>query len=364
MVRSGYVFLAALLGIAASATAAPALPATANRLVLDRLPSGGYHWKLSQVPLSPPGDGQVLLRVRAISLNRGDLEILDPGDPKDHSGLIVASDAAGEVVAVGPHVSDAHVGERVTSLYFRNWTAGPPSREHQADALGANVDGVAGDYVLLQATSIAPMPAGLTYEEAATLPTAGLTGWMATQGHRSIGKTDVVVVQGTGGVSTFALQFAAALGARVIVTSSSDEKIQRAKALGARDGINYRAVPDWSRKIYELTQDHGADLIVEVGGSKTMAQSAQSLAFLGTLSIVGGLTGYDAQIPAGLLLMKTARAQGILVGSRADYARMNAFITSHHLRPVIDRVFSFDDYESALKYMAADSFVGKIVLKL
>jgi NADPH:quinone reductase-like Zn-dependent oxidoreductase len=173
---------------------------------------------------------------------------------------------------------------------------------------------------------------------------------------------DVVLVQGTGGVSTFALQFAVADGARVIVTSSSDDKLARAKALGARDGINYKAQPKWAQRVLQLTQGHGADLVVDVGGKATLSQSVDSLADGGTLSVVGGLTGYDGDISAWGLLMKAAAAQTVFVGSRADYLRMLTFMKSHRLHPLIERAFPLDAYADTLKLMATGQFTGKIVL--
>jgi NADPH:quinone reductase-like Zn-dependent oxidoreductase len=226
------------------------------------------------------------------------------------------------------------------------------------------VDGVLGDYIVLEETAVAPMPDGLTYEEAATLPTAGVTAWMASAGQREIRRDDVVLAQGTGGVSVFALQFAAAAGARVIVTSSADEKLRRVQALGAKDGINYRTTPEWADRVRELTQSHGADLVVDVGGKSTLEQSVKSVAYLGTVSPVGGLTGYGGSIPSLGLLMKSARAQGVYVGSRADYLRMSAYIVKHQIHPVIDRVFPLEQYEQASQHMASGDFVGKIVLRL
>ena len=220
-----------------------------------------------------------------------------------------------------------------------------------------------GDYIVLDDTGVMPAPAGLTYEEAATLPTAGLAAWSATVGQNAH-RGQMVVIEGTGGVSTFALQFAAAAGAHVLLTSSSDDKLKRAQQIAPNDGINYREVPEWSKRVFELTHGHGADLIIDVGGKSTLTESVRSLAYLGTLCVVGGLTGFDGEIPASRLLGRVARVQGIFVGSRADFARMNDFITAHHLHPVIDRTFALEDYEEALKYMADAQFVGKIVLRL
>ena len=348
----------------ASAADAP-IPATTRKVVFEKADTGGYRWKLIEsAPVPRPTDHQVLVHVRAVSLNRGDLEVLESRSGSDISGRLVASDAAGDVVAVGSQVKGIRAGERVTSTYFRNWTDGAPDREKMRQSLGSGVDGVLGDYIVLEDTSVNPIPAGLSYEEASTLPTAALTGFMAATGHRELRKGDVVVVQGTGGVSTFALQFAAAAGARVIVTSSSDEKLRRARALGATDGINYKTMPAWSATVLELTANHGADVVVDVGGKSTLEESLKSLAFQGQISIVGGLTGYDGQLSASRLIGKSARAQGIFVGSRADFARMNAFIVRHRLRPVVDRVVPLEQYADALKQMADGSFVGKIVFRL
>ncbi|MGH8249744.1 MAG: zinc-dependent alcohol dehydrogenase family protein [Steroidobacteraceae bacterium] len=367
MITSNSLTAGALVGLialvpGASAAAAESLPSTGRKVVLDTV-GDGFRWKIVDAPVQAPGPRQVLVRVRAVALNRGDLEMLDPKSG-GKAGQAVLSDAAGEIVAVGDEVKDFRPGDRVTSLYFRNWTDGPPNDEKLAATHGGSVDGVLADFLMLDDTAVAPMPEGLGFEEAATLPTAGLTAWMAVNGHRALRPGDIVLVQGTGGVSTFALQFAAALGGRVIATSSSDQKLEKAKALGARDGINYRTTPAWSARVLELTNGHGADVIVDVGGKSSLAESAKSLAHWGMLSIVGGLTGYDGQISALDLLLRTARAQGIYVGSRADYLRMSKFIAQHGLRPAIDRVFALDDYEAALKHLESGEFVGKIVLKL
>jgi NADPH:quinone reductase-like Zn-dependent oxidoreductase len=365
------VWLISLLAVLQLASYSPALwaaeaeklPTTTRKVVLDKTDTG-YRWKLVEAPVPPLGERQVLVRVRAVSLNRGDLEMLEPGSGRDYSGLVVASDAAGEIIAVGSQVDGFTPGMRVTSLYFRNWTEGLPNDKTMGAAHGASVDGVLAEYLVTDDTGVVPAPAGLTYEEAAALPTAGLTAWRAVMAHGALEPGDFVLVQGTGGVSTFSLQFAVAAGAKVIVTSSSDDKLERAKALGAQAGINYRTTPEWPRRVLELTDGRGVDVIVDVGGKNTLPLSAQSLAYDGTLSIVGGLSGYDGEIPAVNLLMKSARAQGIYVGSRADYLRMSEFITRHRVRPVIDRVFPLEQFEEALKLMESGNFVGKIVLKL
>jgi NADPH:quinone reductase-like Zn-dependent oxidoreductase len=358
-----FTLLAFIFLACAPVPAAAQIRATTRRVVLEKV-DNGYRWKLVEVRVPTIGARQVLVHVRAVALNRGDLEMLEPDEGRDRSGLVVASDAAGDVVAVGADVTSVRTGDRVTSLYFRNWTDGPASDEKLRSAHGATVDGVLGDYIALEETAVAPLVDSLSYEEGAALPTAGLTAWMATAGRCEIRKGDVVVVQGMCGVSTFALQFAAASGARVIITSSSDDKLRRAQALGARDGVNYKTTPAWSARVLELTDRHGPDIVVDVGGKGTLEQSAKSLAYGGTLSIVGGLSGYDGEIPALGLLLKTAQAHGVYVGSRADYLRMNAFMVEHRLRPVIDRVYSLGQFDAALKHMASGNFVGKVVVRL
>lgn len=339
------------------------VPSTAHRIVLEKAETG-YRWKLLDAPVPQPGDTQVLMRVRAVALNRGDWEMLGINNS---SGVLVGripcSDAAGDIVAVGKSVRHLRPGTRVTSLYFRNWTEGPASKEILNAAHGADVDGVLGEYVVLEQTAVAPAPKGLTYEEAATLPTAGLTAYMATVGQNKL-HDQYVLVQGTGGVSIFALQFASAAKARVLVTSSSDDKLARVRELGARDGINYKTHPKWSEQVLTLTNGHGADLVVDVGGKDTLEESVKSLAYGGMLSIVGGLSGYDGAISALGLLGKTANARGIYVGSRSDYLRMSAFIVEHRLHPVIDRVFPFDQHDAALQYLRTGNPVGRVVLKL
>jgi len=353
----------ALAGALAAIPAADAeaFPKTTRTVVLDKT-DAGYRWKTVEREIAAPGPRQVLVRVRAVSLNRGDVEMLAPSPGADNSGLVVASDAAGEVVTVGSDVTLFKPGQRVSTLYFRNWVDGPMNDETLKGAHGASTDGVLAEYLVLDDSAIAPAPEGLSDVEVAALPTAGLTAWTAVNADGPVGPGDVVVVQGTGGVSTFALQFAVASGARVIVTSSSDEKIARAKAFGASEGINYRTTPEWAKRVLELTGGHGADLVVDVGGKSTLKMSAQCLAWYGTLSIVGGLSGYDGDIPAVDLLMKHARAQGIYVGSRADYLAMSRFIAEHELKPVIERTFPFDRYGDALNLMESGGFVGKIVL--
>lgn len=355
----------AMVGMAAGAALAadPQIPGTARKIVMEKAASG-YRWTLLQAPVPRLGDTQVLVRVRAVGLNRGDWEALELNNSNGTLvGRIPCSDAAGDIVAVGKNVTQLRPGTRVTSLYFRNWTDGSASKEILSGAHGFDVDGVLGEYVALEETAVVAAPKGLSYEEAATLPTAGLTAFMATVGQNEL-RDRYVLVQGTGGVSIFAMQFALAAQARVLVTSGSDDKLARVRAMGARAGINYKTYPKWSEQVLALTNGHGADLVVDVGGKDTLEQSVKSLAYGGMLSIVGGLSGYDGSISATGLLGKTANARGIFVGSRADYRRMSIFIANHRLHPVIDRVFALDQYEAALEYLRNGNPVGRVVLKL
>jgi NADPH:quinone reductase-like Zn-dependent oxidoreductase len=352
------VILASALPVA---EAAPQLPVTTRKVIYQKTADGNRLVTI-EVPVPKPGPGQVLVHMRAIALNGGDIENLDA--TRDRSGMIAASDGAGEVVAIGPGVREFAVGQRVTSMYWRNWNDGPPTHDSFAGALGSNMDGVFGDYVVVDQSALVPIPAGLSLEEAAALPTAGLTAWSAVmvEGHADPGKT--VLVQGTGGVATFALVLAHAAGAKVIVTSSSDEKLQRARALGADETINYRTTPEWSARVLELTGNHGADVIVEVGGKGTIPQSAKCLAEFGTIAIIGGVSGYGGEFPALTLLEKTARAVGIAVGSRAQLRAMEAFMPAHGVKPPIDRVYPHAQLDEAIARMRAGQYVGKIVITL
>lgn len=340
------------------------IPSTTRKVVLQK-DGERYRWQLIEAPLAPLGDNQVLLRVRAVSLNRGDVDMLSGGPGPDLTGFVAGTDAAGDIVQVGKRVTRARKGMRVTSTYFNNWIDGPASAEILRTGHGQSIDGVLGEYIALDETSVMPMLPWMSYEEAVTLPTAGLTAWNALVFERKIRPGDVVLVQGTGGVSMFALQFAKAVGARVVMTSSSDEKLAKVRAAyGVDEGINYKKFPEWSAQVLQATSGHGADFIVDVGGKDTLAQSTKSLAYGGTLSIVGGITGYRGEISSYALLMKTAQTRGVYVGSQADYRRMLDFISKHRLRPVIDRVYPFEQYADALQHLASGDFIGKVVIRL
>lgn len=349
--------------------APPAVPATTRQVVLAKNAEGRYAWSLVQAAVPAVGDHHVLVHVHAVALQHGELELLESlnhasPQARDRTGQIVCSDAAGDVVAVGKLVKSVRIGARVTSLYFADYLDGPLTPEKQSQGHGYQINGVLGDYILLEDTGIAPMPEGLSYEEAATLPTTALTAWMATVGGNNVHQGSTVLVEGTGGISLFALQISSAAGARVIVTSSSNEKLERARALGAHDGINYKSSPAWGDRVLELTNGHGADLVIDIGGKATLAQSIKGLAYGGTVALVGGLGGYGADIPADELIRKVARAQGIYAGSRADYLRMTKFFEAHRLHPPVERTYTLENYEAALKDLAAGNFMGKLVFRL
>lgn len=356
----------ALYVVASAASAAagdlPAIPARTRHVIYKTTPQGN-RLEVIDTAVPKPKRGQVLVRMRAIALNRGEVENLAE-TRGDRTGMIAASDGAGEIVALGPDAREFKVGQRVTSMYWRDWNAGPAKPENLKGALGSSLNGVFGEYVAVDQSALVPIPDGMSFIDASTLPTAALTAWSAviTEGHAGPGK--YVLVQGTGGVSTFALQIAHAAGAKVIVTSSSDDKLARAKQLGADILINYKTTPQWGAKVLELTDKHGADVIVEVGGKGTIGQSAECLADLGTIAVIGGVTGYGGEFPAVTLVAKTARAVGIAVGSRAELRNLEAFMQKHRIKPVIEKVYPLAQLETALTQLRTGQFVGKIVVTL
>jgi NADPH:quinone reductase-like Zn-dependent oxidoreductase len=354
-------FLFLFLAVAVSARAE--LPEMTRNVIYQKT-DGGYRLQLVEAPVPRPEAGQVLVRMRAVSLNRGEIENMAQSGGRDRSGMIAASDGAGVVVALGAGTKEFKVGDRVTSMYFNDYTHYPPKPENLRGAIGSNMDGVFGEYVVLDETALVPIPAGWSDVDAATLPTAGLTAWSAVMIQGRVGPRKIVLVQGTGGVSTFALQIAKAAGATVIVTSSSEEKLGRARALGADHTINYRTTPEWGKRVLELTGGRGADLVVEVGGQGTLKQSLEALALNGTISIIGGITGYGGELPAVGVLDKAAHVVGILVGSRNQLKDFQAFLIRNNVKPVIEHVFSLLELDAAINQLRSGQFVGKIVVTL
>jgi NADPH:quinone reductase-like Zn-dependent oxidoreductase len=313
-------------------------------------------------PQPEPGPGQVLVRLHAWSLNYRDL-LLVKGLYSPHLKLpfVPLSDGAGEIVGVGSGVTRIKMGDRVAGCFMQKWIDGEPNDVFARSALGGAIPGVAAEYVLLDAEGVVPIPAHLSYEEAASLPCAAVTAWHALVSRGNLKQTDTVLIQGTGGVSLFALQFARIVGARVIATSGSDEKLARVRQLGAVECINYRSVPEWGKKVRELTCGRGVDHVVEVGGAGTLGESLKAVRMGGRISLIGVLAG-GGQVDPLPILMKSVTVQGIFVGSRTMFEAMNAAITQNQLHPIIDRAFSFGDIQSALRHMESGAHFGKIVL--
>ena len=320
---------------------------------------------LVERPDPRPGPGQVLVRLRAASLNYRDLLTAEGKyNPKQKLPLIPCSDGAGEVVETGEGVTRFRAGDRVSTVFAQKWIAGRPTRERVRSTLGGPLDGTLAELAVFDQEGLVRTPAHLSDEEAATLPCAAVTAWSAlvTEGRVTAG--DTVLVQGTGGVSLFALQIAGMLGARVIATSSQDGKLARVREMGALETINYREVPEWGVRAKELTGGVGVDHVVEVGGAGTLQQSLQSVRFGGTISLIGNLAGTKSELLLTHVFMQRIRVQGILVGDRESFEAMNQAIGLHELRPVVDRVFPLDAARAAFRHMAAGGHFGKIVIRV
>jgi NADPH:quinone reductase-like Zn-dependent oxidoreductase len=311
-----------------------------------------------------PGTRKVLVRVAACSLNFRDLAIvLGTYRAPVREKVIPLSDGAGEVVETGPGVTHVRKGDRVAGSFFPRWTGGPIRPEKVRFALGGSVDGMLAEYVLLEDDALLKLPDHLSFEEGATLPCAALTAWQALTVHGRLLPGDVVLMQGTGGVSIFALQFAKQIGAVTIITSSSDEKLARAKALGADHTINYRSTPDWDKAALDITGDYGVDHVVEVGGAHTLERSLRAVRIGGAVSVIGVLTG-AGEINPTLILGRRASVQGMSVGSVEMFETMNRAIAAAKLRPVIDRVFAFEEAREAFRYLESAKHFGKIVIRV
>jgi NADPH:quinone reductase-like Zn-dependent oxidoreductase len=320
--------------------------------------------KLVEAAVRPPGEREVLVRVHAASLNRRDVYVKlgrYPGPMP--ANLVPLSDGAGEVVATGSGVTRFRKGDRVASIFFQHWLEGRFKPEHFASALGGAVDGMLSQYVTLDEDGLVAIPGHLGYEEAATLPCAGVTAWngLVTRGHTQPG--DFVLLQGTGGVSILGLQLAQALGAKAVVTSSSDDKLARAKRLGAAITVNYAATPEWEKAVLAATNG-GVQQALEVGGKQTLGKTLASLSFGGHVALIGGLSEFGGDIPAYALMGRNVTASGIYVGSRADFEALNAFLEKHPFKPAIDKVFVFENTPAAYDYMDSGALFGKVVIRL
>lgn len=320
------------------------------------------HLKLAERPKPTPGKGEVLLQMKAASLNYRDLLTVKGMGGNFPLPLIPFSDGAGEVVALGEGVTRFKMGDRVCPSFFQSWIDGPVADYSRAKALGGSTQGVLQEFFAVEAEGVSKFPEHLSWTEAATLPCAGLTAWRAIAVEAPIGPGSTVLVQGTGGVSIFALQFAKAKGATVIATSSHEEKLAHAKALGADHLVNYKTTPDWGAKARALTNGKGVDVVVEVGGENTLAQSIEAARVGGSIVVIGVLSGFATPFFIPAFFAKNLRMIGITVGSRAQFDDMARAIAGAKLKPVVDRTFPFDQVPEALKLMEAGGHFGKIAI--
>jgi NADPH:quinone reductase-like Zn-dependent oxidoreductase len=327
---------------------------------------GLEHLKLASRPDPRPGPGELLLRMKASSLNYRDLLVPNRGYGAQTGTLplIPISDGTGEVIEVGAGVTRAKTGDRVCPCFNQGWIAGEPNFERMTTGtLGGPLDGTMAEFMVLPEAGVVKTSEHLSDEEAATLPCAALTAWSAIVTYDNLGPGSRVLVQGTGGVALFALQFAKLRGAHVTVISSSDEKIARAKALGADAAINYTKTPEWYKATREITAGRGYDHIVELGGEKTLPQSLRCVRPGGTLSMIGVLSGGTLSAPLGLVVTRQVRLQGITVGHRDGFEAMMRAIAQHRLKPVVDRVFAFEELKEAMAYLKSGAHFGKVCIR-
>jgi NADPH:quinone reductase-like Zn-dependent oxidoreductase len=319
-----------------------------------------------EAPDPTPGPGEVLVRMRAVSLNYRDLLMVQGmygrGGPTN-GAITPFSDGCGIVEAVGEGVTRFAVGDRVATMFFQGWISGPPTLEKAMTALGSPIPGAGRELATFSQEGLSKVPAFLTDQEVATLPCAALTAWRALFEDASLQPGDTVVLQGTGGVSIFGLQFAHAAGYRTLITSSSDEKLERARALGADHLVNYRQTPEWAKPVREATGGRGADFIMEVGGGGTIEQSMRAVRIGGHISIIGVVAGPGSGFNPAALIGNAAKLQGVFVGSRDMFEAMCRAIELHRIRPVVDKVFPFTEVQEAFRAMQAGEHFGKIVLE-
>jgi len=316
---------------------------------------------LVEKPIPTPGPGQVVLRMRAATLNYRDLLIVQGGyGSRQKLPLVPLSDGAGEVAATGPGVTRLKTGDRAIPSFFQGWIAGPPSEKKFGTSLGGALDGVLSEYQSFREEGLVATPAHLSDVEAAAYPCAGLTAWSAVIDQGKIKPGDSVLVQGTGGVALFALQFAKMAGAEVIVTSSSDDKLARARALGADHLINYKATPEWGKAARKIMGGEGVDHVVELGGAETLSESIRAVRTGGTISMIGVLSGARKELALPLVVMANLRLQGVTVGSRETLADMLRSVAHFRSKPAVDRVFPMAEFKDAVAYMKKGQHFGKV----
>jgi NADPH:quinone reductase-like Zn-dependent oxidoreductase len=319
-----------------------------------------------EAPDPTPGPGEVLVRMRAVSLNYRDLLMVGGiyGRGSGRADAITPfSDGCGVVEAVGPGVSRVKVGDRVATLFFQNWISGPPTQEKLSSSLGFPIPGAGRELAVFSQEGVSKVPDFLSDQQVSTLPCAALTAWRALFEDSHLQPGDTVVLQGTGGVSIFGLQFAHAAGYRTIITSSSDEKLERAKALGADRTINYRQTPEWGREVRDATDGRGADFILEVGGGGTIEQSMRAVRIGAHIAVVGVVAGPGAGFNPASLIGNSAKLQGVSVGSRDMFEAMCEAIVLKVIPPVVDKVFPWTEAKAAFAAMQAGEHFGKIVLE-
>lgn len=339
--------------------------ATGKAYIVDGA-DGAQQLKKTTITTSALKSGEALVKVHASSLNYRDHLVLKGlyGPGHDMTGRVPLSDGAGEVVEVAADVSAVKAGDRVAANFFPTWLDGDANPAILRAALGgAFAPGMLSDYVVLPAPCLARIPDALSFEEAASLPCAAVTAWYSLFETFRLLPGQTVVVEGTGGVSIFALQFAKAAGAKVVVTSSSDDKLARAKTLGADLLVNYRTTPDWDQSVIDFTDGKGADIIIEVGGPGTFSKALNAVATGGSIAVIGVLSGIETELNLFRVLSKLIRLHGVYVGSRAMFDRMNASIAANGIKPVVDKVFAFDDAAEAYAFQATNQHFGKIVIK-
>jgi NADPH:quinone reductase-like Zn-dependent oxidoreductase len=328
-----------------------------------RSPGGLDRLELVDMPdPGEPGPGEVRVRLHGSSLNYHDYGVVS-GRMPTAEGRVPMSDGAGVVEAVGEGVTEFAVSDHIVSCFFPGWQDGPPAVADFSSVPGDGVDGYAREAVVRPATWFTQAPKGYSHAEAATLTTAGLTAWRALVVEGGLKAGDVVLALGTGGVSVFALQLAKVMGAIVVVTSSSDAKLERARDLGADHTINYRRHGDWGERVAEWTGGRGVDHVVEVGGPGTLAQSIAAVRVGGRIALIGVLTGLAGEVPTALLMRKQARLQGLIVGSRRDQLEFVRALDATGLRPVVDRGFALAGIADAFRHEAAGAHFGKICLE-
>lgn len=324
--------------------------------------SGEPRLRPVELPEPKPGPGQIVMRVRATSLNYRDIMVATGRYGEMRLPVIPLSDGAGDVVAIGEGVTRWHPGDRVAGLFFQAWHTGPFRREIGHTALGGELDGMLAESVTLAEDGVIGIPPHMSFAEAATLPCAGLTAWHALVTAGKVSADQTVLLLGTGGVSIFGLQFAKMHGARVIITSGSDEKLARARALGADETVNYRSSPDWEKEVFRLTGKTGVDHVVEVGGQNTLGKSFASLAVGGQIHVVGGVSGFTSELSLFAILGRAAVIRGIRVGNSEMFEAMNRAMTLHKTQPVVDRIFDFHDAPAAFQFLQEGKHFGKVVI--